>query len=186
VEVKQIDQIRYCVVFNRIAEGDSGEYSCRAVNPLGEAICEATFEVKAGGEGSGLTGDDLYLPELWKAGRRLTWKDEDARYERKSLERDPLNCSPIQRLKPFANAPDDPALTPEDIASMTKRIHTTPLPKAMEYFASLPDYQPTPLSAYGLKKMPFSPESGLTGVEKKSGKQGGSPSRCFEYDTSRL
>ncbi len=54
----------------------------RAVNPLGEAICEAAFVIGPG-EG-GLTGDDMYLPELWKTGRRMTWKDED------------------NRLKPFA------------------------------------------------------------------------------------
>ncbi len=47
------------------------------MNALGEAVCEAAFVVEAG-EG-GLTGDDLFLPEKWKTGNRLTWKDEDQR-----------------------------------------------------------------------------------------------------------
>ena len=46
---------------------------CRAVNALGEAICEAELIV---GPGEGGEGGDLYLPELWKTGKRLTWKDE--------------------------------------------------------------------------------------------------------------
>ena len=45
----------------------------RAVNPLGEAICEAELTV---GPGEGGAESDLYLPELWKTGKRLTWKDE--------------------------------------------------------------------------------------------------------------
>ena len=45
------------------------------MNPLGEAICEAELTVGPG-EGGAEGGGDLYLPELWKTGKRLTWKDE--------------------------------------------------------------------------------------------------------------
>jgi hypothetical protein len=74
VVFRRIDQIRHCIVFFRANESDSGLYTCRAVNPLGEAICEAEFLV-----GPGEGGDDLYLPELWRTGKRMTWKDEDER-----------------------------------------------------------------------------------------------------------
>ena len=43
-----LDQIRHCIIFHRIGEGDSGVYSCQAVNPLGEAVCEAEFQIVPG------------------------------------------------------------------------------------------------------------------------------------------
>jgi len=55
IEVIRLDQIRHCIIFHRIGEGDSGVYSCQAVNPLGEAVCEAEFQIVPGegGEGGG-------------------------------------------------------------------------------------------------------------------------------------
>ena len=66
LEVVQLDAIRHCVIFHRICESDSGLYTVRAVNALGEAICEGEIEVEPGmGEDS-----DLYLPEKWRHGNR--------------------------------------------------------------------------------------------------------------------
>ena len=39
----------------------------RAVNALGEAICEGEIEVEPG---MGEDGTDLYLPEKWRNGNR--------------------------------------------------------------------------------------------------------------------
>ncbi len=44
---------------------------------------------------------------------------------------------------------------------MTKRVASTPLPKAMEYFAGLPDYKPRPWDSYGFVPMDYSPDSAL-------------------------
>ncbi len=153
IEVRQIDQIRYCIIFHRISESDSGVYTCRAVNGLGEAVCEAEFLVEAGEGGTA----ELYLPELWKTGKRLTWKDED------------------RRPKKFVGV-SEPELTDEDIAGMTKRVASTPLPRAMEYFANMPDYKPKPLSSYGFVPMDYSPKSALKGIQSPKGQQGGKPS----------
>ena len=45
VEVIQLDDIRHCLIFEHINESDSGIYVVRAVNVLGEAVCEAEIEV---------------------------------------------------------------------------------------------------------------------------------------------
>ena len=55
------------------------------------------------------------------------------------------------------------------------QFNNPPHSRAIEYFASLPAYEPRPLSSYGLHKMPFSPESGLKGVEPRRGQRGGKP-----------
>eukprot|EP00095_Tigriopus_kingsejongensis_P006996 maker-scaffold430_size173499-snap-gene-0.35 protein:Tk06996 transcript:maker-scaffold430_size173499-snap-gene-0.35-mRNA-1 annotation:"serine arginine repetitive matrix protein 2 isoform x4" len=150
VEVKQIDHIRYSLVFHRISESDSGLYTCRAVNPLGEAICEAEFLIEAGEGGA----EDLYLPEKWRTGNRLTWKMED------------------QRLKPCVGY-QEPELSPEDIENMAQKVSTTPLPRVMEYLASLPNYQPADMSKMGLLPMSLTPDSALKGIEKRPYGQGG-------------
>ena len=153
IEIRQIDQIRYCLLFHRVSESDSGIYLCRAVNALGEAVSEAEFFIEPGEGGT----EELYLPEKWKNGNRLTWKMEDD-----------------MRKKPFVGY-QEPELTEADIADMAKRVHSTPLPRAMEYFAGLPDYQPRPLDSYGFVPMKFNPESGLKGVDRKTGTKGGKP-----------
>ena len=48
IYISFLDQIRHCIIFHRIGEGDSGVYSCQAVNPLGEAVCEAEFQIVPG------------------------------------------------------------------------------------------------------------------------------------------
>ena len=45
VEVIQLDDIRHCLIFEHINESDSGIYVVRAINALGEAVCEAEIEV---------------------------------------------------------------------------------------------------------------------------------------------
>ena len=45
VEVVQLDDIRHCIIFQHINESDSGVYVVRALNALGEAVCEAEIEV---------------------------------------------------------------------------------------------------------------------------------------------
>eukprot|EP00094_Tigriopus_californicus_P012097 TCALIF_11690-PA protein Name:"Similar to Palld Palladin (Mus musculus)" AED:0.35 eAED:0.35 QI:5/0/0/0.28/1/0.85/7/0/1595 len=158
IEVKQIDHIRYSLVFHRISESDSGIYTCQAVNPLGEALCEAEFIIGPG-EGS---VEDLYLPEKWLTGNRLSWKMED------------------QRLKPCVGY-QEPELSPEDVANMTKNASSTPLPRAMEYLASLPDYEPTPLSKMGLTPLSFTPESALQGIQKRPSGTGGTAPRPSKF-----
>lgn len=150
VEVIRLDQIRHCVIFHRIGESDSGVYTVRAVNPLGEAVCEAEFIVVPGEGGAG----DLYLPELWK--NRSTWLSDD------------------RRIKKFVNV-QEPELTDEDIQAMCKRVGA-PLPRALEYLASLPDYQPTPLD--GLLDMPFTCEPSHV---RRDGRKGGKPSRPSKF-----
>ena len=46
VEVIQLDDIRHCLIFEHINESDSGVYVVRAINALGEAVCEAEIEVR--------------------------------------------------------------------------------------------------------------------------------------------
>ena len=103
----------------------------QAVNPLGEAVCEAEFQVVPGEGGEGEGG--LYLPEKWKNGNRLDWAKED------------------QRKKPFEDYVD-PGLSDEEKAAMLKRFEK-PLPRALEYLASLPDYVPKPFET--LPQIPF-------------------------------
>lgn len=76
------------------------------------------------------------MPEKWRRGKRTTWADED------------------RRAKKFVGVAE-PELTDEDIAEMTSRVSGVPLPRAIEYLASLPDYYPTPIE--GLVKMNFQP-----------------------------
>lgn len=45
VEVIQLDDIRHCLIFEHINESDSGVYVVRAINALGEAVCESEIEV---------------------------------------------------------------------------------------------------------------------------------------------
>ena len=127
-----LDQIRHCIIFHRIGEGDSGVYSVQAVNPLGEAVCEAEFQVVPGEGGEGGEGG-LYIPEKWKTGNRLDWAKED------------------KRAKPFEGV-EDPGLSDEERAAMFKRFEK-PLPRALEYLASLPDYHPKPFET--LPQVPF-------------------------------
>ena len=123
VEVRQIDDIRHCIVFHEVSCGDSGTYRVRAVNCLGEAECEAELNFDEYGESSG----EMYLPPLWREKRRLTWRDMDV-YD--------------QRKKPFVDV-DEPSLTPEELAEMKMKSGMVPLSRITEYFASLPDYKPT-------------------------------------------
>ena len=71
ISLCQIDPIRHCIIFHRISESDAGLYTVVATNPLGEAICQAQFVIEPGEGG----GNDLYLPELWKNGKRLNWAE---------------------------------------------------------------------------------------------------------------
>ena len=103
----------------------------RAVNPLGEAICEAELTV---GPGEGGAESDLYLPELWKTGKRLTWKDEgdssNLRHEFLVISDYLIIINSWQdaRKKKFVGH-KEPELTADDIAEMAKRVSSTPLPK---------------------------------------------------------
>lgn len=47
-----------------------------ATNPLGEAVCQAQFVIEPGEGG----GNDLFLPDLWKNGKRLNWAEYETRY----------------------------------------------------------------------------------------------------------
>ena len=125
VEVRQIDDIRHCIVFHEVSSGDSGMYRVRAINCLGEAECEAELNFEECGEAGG--GGEMYLPPLWREKRRLTWRDQDL-YD--------------QRKKPFVNV-NEPSLTPEELAEMKLKSGVVPLSRITEYFATLPDYQPT-------------------------------------------
>ena len=136
------------------------------MNSLGEAICEAELTVGPG-EGGAEGGGDLYLPELWRTGKRLTWKDEDA------------------RLKKFVGQ-KEPELTAEDIADMAKRVSSTPLPRAIEYLAGLPAYQPRPWDSYGFVPMDLSPDSALKNVKPRVGRVGGSVSYPSKFVPGRI
>jgi hypothetical protein len=107
-------------------------YTVVATNPLGEAVCQAQFVIEAGEGG----GSDLYIPDKWRNGSRLTWAAEDL------------------RAKKFFGF-NEPELTDEEIAEMTSRVSGVPLPRALEYLASLPDYHPTPIQ--GLVNMTYKP-----------------------------
>ena len=109
-----------------------GLYTVVATNALGEAICQAQFIIEPGEGG----GADLYIPEKWRTGNRMNWAMEDS------------------RAKKFVGH-NEPELTDEEIAEMTSRVSGVPLPRAIEYLASLPDYYPMPME--GLVDMTFKP-----------------------------
>ena len=148
IEIRQIDQIRHCIIFNQVGEGYSGLYRVRAVNCLGEAECEADIHV----DGSGGCGDDMYLPPLWREKRRLTWKDED------------------MRKKPFVGF-NEPELSPEEIEAMKKGSGLVPLSRITEYLASLPDYKPTD-KFNNMERIPF--KAGVDERDYRPTKKGGS------------
>jgi len=156
VEVREIDAIRHCIVFHEVSSGDSGTYRVRAVNCLGEAECEAELNFDEFGEtGSG----ELYLPQLWRDKRKVTWRDMDV-YD--------------QRKKPFTNV-DDPSLTPEELAEMKMKSGMVPLSRITEYFASLPDYRPTDRFR-DLERMPYKP--GVDEHDYRADRKG-APHKCF-------
>ena len=148
IEIRQIDQIRHCIIFNQVGEGYSGLYRVRAVNCLGEAECEADIHV----DGSGGCGDDMYLPPLWREKRRLTWRDED------------------MRKKPFVGY-NEPELSPEEIEAMKKGSGLVPLSRITEYLASLPDYKPTD-KFNNMERIPF--RAGVDERDYRPTKKGGS------------
>ena len=145
-----MDQIRHVIIFHQASEGESGLYRVRAVNALGEAECEAELCF----DGSGGTGDDMYLPPLWKERKRLNWKDED------------------QRKKPFVGY-KEPELTPEELAEMRKKHGGVPLNRIMEYLASLPDYVPSD-KFRGMERMPF--KAGVDEHDYRPERKGGKTS----------
>ncbi|XP_040580693.1 uncharacterized protein [Lepeophtheirus salmonis] len=147
IELIQIDQIRHAIIISRLTESDSGKYTVYAKNALGEAVCEADIEVDD--EGLCFAHDEMYLPDLWRSAKRLTWKDED------------------NRAKKFVGF-EEPELTDEDIRDMTKRVASTPLPRSLEYLASLPDYRPDTNTLKKVLPMNFKPDP-----KKKSRGQSG-------------
>ena len=149
VEIRQIDQIRHCIIFNQVGEGYNGLYRVRAVNCLGEAECEAELTF----EGEGGDGEDMYLPPLWREKRRLTWRDED------------------MRKKPFVGF-NEPALSPEEIEAMKKSSGLVPLSRITEYLASLPNYVPTD-KFNNMDRMPF--KAGVDEHDYRPTRKGGSP-----------
>ena len=54
----------------------------------------------------------------------------------------------------------EPELTDEDIKMMASRVASAPLPRALEYLASLPDYYPVPME--GLLDMDYRGEHHVT------------------------
>lgn len=158
IEVIRLDQIRHCVIFHRIGESDSGVYSVQAVNPLGEAVCQAEFVVVPGEGGSG----DLYIPDKWKTGNRLDWISEDRRAKR-------------------YEGVEDVGLSDEERAAMFKRFEK-PLPRALEYLAALPDYYPKPFET--LPQVPFSP--GSDQGDARRGKKGGKPTRPSKFQPGKI
>ena len=66
---------------------------------------------------------------------------------------------------------------------MTSRVASTPLPRAIEYLASLPDYRPVPMQ--GLLKMDFKGEPGAPPDEQskraRAGIRGGKPTRPSKF-----
>ncbi len=151
IEVIRLDQIRHCVIFHRIGESDSGQYVVQAVNPLGEAICEAEFIVVPGEGGAG----DLYIPEKWKTGNRLDWALDD------------------KRVKKYVGV-EDVKMSDEERAAMFARFNK-PLARSIEYLASLPDYYPKPWEE--LPKLPYGTEP----CDSKQGRKGGKPTRPSKF-----
>ena len=70
---------------------------------------------------------------------------------------------------------------------MAGRVASTPLPRAIEYLASLPDYWPVPME--GLLKMNFKGEPTEPSDEQsrraRAGKRGGKPSRPSKFIPGR-
>ena len=66
---------------------------------------------------------------------------------------------------------------------MTSRVASAPLPRALEYLASLPDYHPVPMQ--GLLKMDFTGEPIAPPDEQskraRAGRRGGKPSRPSKF-----
>ena len=147
MEIRQLDQIRHCIIFNQVGEGYSGLYRVRAVNCLGEAECEA--ELSFDGENG---GEDMFLPPIWKEKRRLNWRDED------------------KRKKPFVGF-NEPELSSEEIEAMKKGSGLVPLSRITEYLASLPDYVPTN-KFNEMEKMPF--KAGVDEHDYRPSRKGGS------------
>ena len=79
-----------------------------------------------------------------------------------------------QRKKKFVGV-EEPELSDEDIREMTKRVASAPLPRALEYLASLPDYYPAPME--DLPSMKYSGDPS----EFKRGKKGGKPTRPSKF-----
>jgi len=161
VEIRQIDQIRHCIIFQQVSEGDSGLYRVRAVNCLGEAECEAELSFDGlGGEGA----TELYLPPLWREKRRLTWKDED------------------QRKKPFVGY-KEPELSPEDIANMKNKSGLKPLSRITEHLASLPDYVPSG-KFNNMDRMPF--KAGVDEHDYRPDRKGGKPGWPSKFEKGSI
>lgn len=160
VEIRQIDQIRHCIIFNQVGEGYSGLYRVRAVNCLGEAECEAELTF----EGEGGCGEDMYLPPLWREKRRLTWRDED------------------MRKKPFVGF-NEPALSPEEIEAMKKSSGLVPLSRITEYLASLPNYVPSN-KFNNMERMPF--KAGVDEHDYRPTKKGGSPKFPNKFQKGKI
>ena len=159
VEIRQIDQIRHCIIFNQVGEGYSGLYRVRAVNCLGEAECEA--ELSFDGEGG---GDEMYLPPLWREKRRLTWRDEDL------------------RKKPFVGF-NEPELSPEELEAMKKGSGLVPLSRITEYLASLPDYVPG-TRFNNMERMPF--KAGVDEHDYRPSRKGGSPRFPGKFEKGKI
>ena len=74
-------------------------------------------------------------------------------------------------------------MTDEDIKAMASRVASCPLPRAIEYLASLPDYYPVPMQ--GLLKMDYKGEPSAPSDEQskraRAGKRGGKPSRPSKF-----
>jgi len=160
VEVRQIDQIRHCIIFQQVSEGDSGMYRVRAVNCLGEAECEAELSF----DGLGEAGNDLYLPPLWREKRRLTWRDED------------------QRKKPFVDY-NEPQLSPEEMDAMKGKSGLVPLSRITEYFASLLDYVASS-KFNNMDRMPF--KAGVDEHDYRPDRKGGNPRFPMKFEKGSI
>ena len=160
VEIRQIDQIRHCIIFNQVGEGYSGLYRVRAVNCLGEAECEAELFF----DGEGGDGEDMYLPPLWREKKRLTWRDED------------------MRKKPFV-CYNEPELSPEELEAMKKGSGLVPLSRITEYLASLPDYVPT-TKFNNMERMPY--KAGVDEHDYRPTRKGGSPKFPSKFQKGKI
>ncbi len=123
---------------------------------VGEAVCEAEFVIVPGEGGAG----DLYIPEKWKNGNRLDWVTED------------------RRAKRYENVTDSP-MSDEERAAMFKRFDK-PLPRALEYLASLPDYYPKPFDK--LPQVPYKCDPS----DVRKGKTGGKPTRPSRFQPGKI
>ena len=86
----------------------------------------------------------------------------------------------------------EPELTDEDIKMMASRVASAPLPRALEYLASLPDYYPVPMD--GLLDMDYRGEHHVTvrppndeqSKRARAGKRAGKPSRPSKFMPGKL